>query len=88
MKISSSQEEELFESMKDRITSQDLLECAVNCVEKIDLSWNKMANITTYGAKAFRKNISIVKLLKNKFQAQDTDSDILSFHCVLHQEIL
>lgn len=78
----------LEESMKDKITSQDLLECAVNCVEKIDLSWNKMANITTYRAKAFRKNISIVKLLKNKFQAQDTDSDILSFHCVLHQEIL
>lgn len=28
------------------------------------------------------------KLLKDKIQAQDTDSDILSFHCILHQKSL
>uniref|UniRef100_A0A8C4X772 SPIN-DOC-like zinc-finger domain-containing protein n=1 Tax=Erpetoichthys calabaricus TaxID=27687 RepID=A0A8C4X772_ERPCA len=63
--------------------------CAVNCVEKSGLSWNKMASVTTDGARAFSgKNVGIVKLLKNKLQAQDTDSDILSFHCILHQESL
>jgi hypothetical protein len=78
-----------LESMKDRTTGQDLLECAVNCVEKSGLSWNKMASITTDGARAFSgKNVGMVKLLKNKLQAQDTDSDILSFHCILHQESL
>lgn len=34
------------------------------------------------------KNIGRVKLFKYKLQAQDTDSDILSFHCILHQESL
>jgi len=28
-----------LESMKDRTTGQDLLECAVNCVKKSGLSW-------------------------------------------------
>lgn len=31
-----------LESMKDRTTGQDLLECAMHCVEKNGLSWNKM----------------------------------------------
>lgn len=53
--------------MKDRITGQDLLECAVNCMKKSG-SWNKMASITTELEK-----IGIVKLLKNKLQTQDVD---------------
>ena len=32
--------------------------------------------------------MGMVKLLKDKLQAQDTDSDVLSFHCILHQESL
>lgn len=66
--------------MKDRITGQDLLECAVNCMKKSG-SWNKMASITTELEK-----IGIVKLLKNKLQTQDDRHDILSFHCIFHQE--
>lgn len=74
-----------LESMKDRTTGQDLLECTVNCVEKSDLSWNKMGSITTDGASAFGgKNVGDVNLLRNKLHAQVTDSDILYFHCILH----
>ncbi|XP_049792521.1 general transcription factor II-I repeat domain-containing protein 2-like [Schistocerca nitens] len=76
-------------SMKNRTTAQDLLECIVNCVETSGLSWNKMVSIKTDGSRAFcGKNIGMVKLLKNKLQAEDTDTDILDFHCILHQESL
>ena len=42
-----------LESMESTTTGQDLFECAVNCVEKSGLSWNRMASITTDGARAF-----------------------------------
>ncbi|XP_049763930.1 general transcription factor II-I repeat domain-containing protein 2-like [Schistocerca cancellata] len=48
-----------------------------------------MVSITTDGDRAFcGKNKGMVKLLKNKLQAEDTDSDILDFHSILHQESL
>ena len=37
------------ESMKDTTTGKDLFEHAVHCFEKKNLSWNKIASITTDG---------------------------------------
>ena len=54
-----------LEPMKDTTTGKDLFEHAVHCMEKNNLSWNKMASITADGAKAFTgKNVGMVKLLK------------------------
>ena len=78
-----------LESIKDTTTGKDLFEHTVHCVEKNSLSWNKLASITTDGAKAFTgKNVGMVKLLKNKLKAEDANSDVMSFHCILHQENL
>ena len=78
-----------LESMKDTTTGKDLFEHAVHCVEKKNFSWNKIASITTDGAKAFTgKNMGVVKLLKKKLKAEDANSDVMSFHCILHQESL
>lgn len=78
-----------LESMKSTTTGQDLFECVVDCVEKNALSWNKMASITTDGARAFTgKNVGMIKLIENKLKAEHPDSDVLSFHCILHQESL
>ena len=73
--------------MKDTTTSKDLFEHAVHCVEKNNLSWNKIASIITDGAKAFLgKNVGMVKLLKYKLKAEDANSDVMLFHCILYQE--
>ncbi|XP_025116165.1 general transcription factor II-I repeat domain-containing protein 2-like [Pomacea canaliculata] len=78
-----------MESMKNTTTGQDLFECAVDCVEERGLSWDRMASITTHGAKSFTgKNIGMVKLSKDKLTTENPGSDILSFHCILHQESL
>ena len=70
-----------LESMKDTTTGKDLFEHAVHCVEKNNLSWNKIASITTDGAKAFTgKNVGMVKVLKNKLKAEDANSDVMSLH--------
>eukprot|EP00106_Octopus_bimaculoides_P003328 XP_014770770.1 PREDICTED: general transcription factor II-I repeat domain-containing protein 2-like [Octopus bimaculoides] len=46
-----------------------------------------MASITTVGARRFTgRNVGMIKLLENKLKAEHQDSDILSFHCILHQE--
>ncbi|XP_025086818.1 general transcription factor II-I repeat domain-containing protein 2B-like [Pomacea canaliculata] len=45
--------------------------------------------MATHGAKSFTgKNIGMVKLLKDKLTTENPGSDILSFHCILHQESL
>ncbi|PVD28737.1 hypothetical protein C0Q70_11331 [Pomacea canaliculata] len=77
-----------MESMKNT-TGQDLFECAVDCVETRGLSWDRMASITTDGAKSFTaKNKGMVKLSKDKLTTENPGSDVLSFHCILHQESL
>ena len=59
-----------LESMEDTTTGKNLFEHAVHCVEKNNLSWNKIASITTDGAKAFTgKNVGMVKLLKRKLKS-------------------
>ena len=78
-----------LESIKNTATGKDLFQHAVHCVEKIHLSWNKIASITTDGAKAFTgKNVGMVKLLKKKLKAEDANSDVMSFQCILHHESL
>ena len=48
-----------------------------------------MASITTDGARAFTgKNKGMITLLNNKLKVEKPDSDILAFHCILHQESL
>ena len=46
-----------LESMKSTTTGQDLFECAVNCVEKSGLSWNRIASITTVGPELLLEKI-------------------------------
>ena len=74
-----------LESIKDTTSGKDLFEHAVHCVEKKLV----IASITTDGAKPFYgKNLGLAKLLKNMLKAKDANSDIMSFHCILHQESL
>eukprot|EP00106_Octopus_bimaculoides_P003965 XP_014771407.1 PREDICTED: general transcription factor II-I repeat domain-containing protein 2-like [Octopus bimaculoides] len=77
----------VLESMKNTTTGQDLFECAVDCVEKSAVSWNRMASITTDGARVFTgKNVGMIKLLENKLKAEHPDGDILPFHYILRQK--
>jgi len=48
-----------------------------------------MASIKTDGARAFTgKNVGMIKFSTNNLKAEHPDSNLLSFHCILHQESL
>ena len=73
--------------MKEKTIGKDLF--VLHCVEKNNLSWSKTASITTGGAKAFtEKYVGMVKLLKKILKAEDANSNVILFHCILHQESL
>lgn len=77
------------ESLKDTTTGQDLFDAVKNCVEKTGLVWNKMASVTTDGARALTgKNIGLVKLMDNKIKEDHPDHTLIPLHCVIHQESL
>ena len=77
------------EPLKDTTTGQDLFIAVENCVERTGLVWNKMASVTTDGARALTgKNVGLVKLIHNKIEEEHPDHTLLPLHCVIHQESL
>ncbi|GFY63212.1 hypothetical protein TNIN_344921 [Trichonephila inaurata madagascariensis] len=57
-----------LESMEDRTTGQNFLECSVNSGGKSDLSWNQMARITTDEATAFRDFILTIRWEERRYE--------------------
>ena len=75
--------------MENAFACKDLFEHAVSCVEKAVCSETRWQALQQIAARASTgKSEGMVKLLKNKLQTQDKDSNIISFHCILHEERL
>ncbi|CAM1320288.1 EPM2AIP1 (predicted) [Pycnogonum litorale] len=78
-----------MESLKNTNTGQDLYECLINCLERSGLPLNRLAGITTDGAPALTgKHVGLVKLLNDKVKEDHPLHNVLSFHCIIHQESL
>ena len=77
------------ESLKDTTTGHDIFNAVNNCIERTGLVWNKMASVTTDGARALTgKNVGLVKLISDKIKAEYPEHTLLPLHCVIHQENL
>ena len=59
------------ESLKDTTTGENLFHAVENCIARTGLEWNKMASVTTNGARALTgKNVALLKLINDKIKAE------------------
>lgn len=78
-----------IESLKDTTTGKDLYDSVMNSMMKSGLCLGKLASITTDGAPSLRgKHCGFVKLMNNTIKEKFPLNDVLSFHCIIHQESL
>ena len=77
------------ESLKDRTTGKEMFRAVENCIARTGLEWNKMANVTTDGARALTgRDVGLLKLMNDKIKAEHPGHALISLHCVIHQESL
>ena len=69
----------------------DVAEAVVKVVADriLNVSWKKLTGITTDGAPAMMEKRMAQQLLKKKYVNRDhSKQDVLSVHCIIHQEVL
>ena len=77
------------ESLKNITTGKDVFHAVKNCSARTGLDWNKMASVTTDGARALTgKNVGLLKLMNDKIKAEHPSYALVPLHCVIHQESL
>ena len=78
-----------IESLKDTTTGKDLYDSVMNSMMKSGLCLGKLASITTDGAPSLTgKHCGFVKLMNDAVKEKFPLHDVLSFHCIIHQESL
>ena len=78
-----------IESLKDTTTGKDVYDSVMNSMIKSGLCLGKLASITTDGAPSLTgKHCGFVKLMNDKIKEKFPLNDVLSFHCIIHQESL
>ena len=74
------------ESLKDTATGKDLFHAVENCIARTGLEWNKMASVTTDGARVLTgKNAGLLKLMNDKIKAKHPGHALIPLHYVIHQ---
>ena len=74
------------ESLKNTTTGKNLFHAVENCIARTGLEWNKMASVTTDGARALTgKNVGLLKLMNDKIKAEHSGHALTSLHCDIHQ---
>ena len=82
--------EELFAmiSLKDRTRGSDLCNAVSDAIEKSNLKWSQLVGVTTDGAPSMiGKESGLVTLLRKKAM-DNSESDLIHYHCIIHQEAL
>ena len=83
--------EEFFglHSMHGTTTGKDLFEEVSRCVDKMGLPWDKLVGLTTDGAPAMcSRESGLVGRIREKMQDENVTSELISYHCIIHQESL
>ena len=77
------------ESLKDTATGKDLYSSVINSLIRSGLSLDKLVSITTDGAPSLTgKHSGLVKLMNDKIKEDFPLHNVLSCHCIIHQESL
>ena len=82
--------EELFAmvSLKDRTRDSDLCDAVSDAIDKSNLQWSQLVGVTTDGAPSMTgKESGFVTLLRKKAM-DNSGSDLIHYHCIIHQEAL
>lgn len=77
-----------LQSMKDRTSADDLFEEVVQCLKRLNLSWNNLCGLTTDGAPSMigSRNGLVTKVL-HQMEIQNLELP-LPVHCIIHQQAL
>jgi len=60
-----------------------------NCIARTGLEWNKMASVTTDGARALTgKNVGLLNLMNDKIKTEHPSRALIPVHCVIHHKRL
>ena len=79
-----------LEAMHGTTTGEDLFQRLVSCMEKFQLTFEKLSGLTTDGAPAMvgSKN-ELVAFVKKEMDRLSLDTnDLIVCHCIVHQENL
>ena len=78
-----------MKSMKNTTTGKDIFECVKNALCTMELSWQKMANVTTNGCPSLTgKNVGLLKRLSDRVAEVDYTRELIFLHCIIQQEML
>ena len=78
-----------MESMRGTTRGCDLYECVSGCLEKSNLPWTKLLNVTTDGSPNLTgKNVGLLRRIQDRVKDDNPNSDLIFLHCIIHQESL
>ena len=78
-----------MESLKGKMRGQDLYNRVSAVIERMNLSWRKLANVTTDGLPYLTgKNVGLLIRIQDKVKEETPDQDVIFLHCIIHQESL
>ena len=78
-----------MESMRGTTRGCDLYKCVSGCLEKFNLPWTKLLNVTTHESPNLTgKNIRLLRRIQDRMKDDNPNSDLIFLHYIIHQESL
>uniref|UniRef100_A0AAV2KR74 HAT C-terminal dimerisation domain-containing protein n=1 Tax=Knipowitschia caucasica TaxID=637954 RepID=A0AAV2KR74_KNICA len=78
-----------MESLKGKTRGEDLYEQVSAVIERRNLPWSKLANVTTDGSPNLTgKNVGLLKRIQDKVKEENPAQNVVFLHCIIHQESL
>ena len=75
--------------LKEKKRGQDLYDRVSAVIERMNLPWSKLANVTTDGSPNLTgKNVGLLKRIRDKVKEESPDQDVIFLHCIIHQKSL
>ena len=75
--------------LKGTTTGEDIFEAVKLCSEDLDFQFNKLMSVTTDGAPSMvGENKGIVTLIENHMKENGIQTELVKFHCTIHQQDL
>ncbi len=78
-----------MESMQGTTRGSDLYDRVSGCLERLNLPWTKLLNVTTDGSPNLtEKKVGLLGRTQDRVREDNPDSDLIFLHCIIHQESL
>ena len=75
-------------SLKDRTQGSDLCNAVSDTIEKSNLKWSQLVGVTMDGTPSMIGKESGLVILLRKKAMDNSESDLIHYHCIIHQEAL